>query len=160
MRVKKADGTFVEIGAPGDQIYTWDAPTGEQWYWSILAATAFAQASNEVIVISLAEMEITGPMLLRLYPDIDPAYALTTDLSQPLLFAPIGDKVRLIDGSHRVLKALFYNIDELPAYFLTPEESEASLIARLSAIPGMTGKSVKRKEASRPARVPAFDRRR
>ena len=46
-------------------------------------------------------------MLLHLYPDIDPAYALTTDLSQPLLFAPIGDKVRLIDGSHRVLKALF-----------------------------------------------------
>ena len=37
MRVKKADGTFVEIGAPGDQIYTWDAPgqerngTGASW---------------------------------------------------------------------------------------------------------------------------------
>ena len=51
------------------------------------------------MVISLAEMEINAPMLLHLYPDIDPAYALTTDLSQPLLFAPIGDKVRLIDGS-------------------------------------------------------------
>ena len=100
MRVKKADGTFVEIGEPGDQIYTWDAPGGEQWHWSILAATAFAQARNEVVVISLAEMEITAPMLLHLYPDIDPAYALTTDLSRPLLFAPIGDKVRLIDGSH------------------------------------------------------------
>ena len=29
MRVKKADGTFVEIGEPGDQIYTWDAPGGD-----------------------------------------------------------------------------------------------------------------------------------
>ena len=160
MRVKKADGTFVEIGEPGDQIYTWDAPGGEQWYWSILAATAFAQARNEVVVISLAEMEITGPMLLHLYPDIDPGYALTTDLSQPLLFAPIGDKVRLIDGSHRVLKALFYRMDELPAYFLTPEESEASLIARLPAIAGMTGKSMRQKEPLRPARVPASARRR
>ena len=160
MRVKKADGMFVEIGEPGDQIYTWDAPDKTQWHWSILAATAFAQARNEVVVISLAEMEITAPMLLHLYPDIDPAYALTTDLSQPLLFAPIGDKVRLIDGSHRVMKALFHRIDELPAYFLTPEESEASLIARLPAIAGMTGKSVNRKEPLRPARVPASVRRR
>lgn len=159
MRVKKTDGTFVEIGEPGDQIYTWDAPDKTQWYWSILAATAFAQARNEVVVISLAEMEITAPMLLHLYPDIDPAYALTTDLSQPLLFAPIGDKVRLIDGSHRVLKALFQRMDELPAYFLTSEESEASLIARLPAITGMTGTPVKQKEPPRPARVPSARRR-
>ena len=159
MRVKKADGTFVEIGAPGDQIYTWDAPDKTQWYWSILAATAFAQARNEVVVISLAEMEITAPMLLHLYPDIDPVYALTTDLSQPLLFAPIGDKVRLIDGSHRVLKALFNRVDELPAYFLTPEESDASLIARLPAIPGMTGTPMKDKPFGS-ARIPPSARRR
>ena len=160
MRVKKSDGTFVEIGQAGDQIYTWDAPGGEQWHWSILAATAFAQARNEVVVISLAAMDITAPMLLHLYPDIDPAHALTTDLSQPLLFAPIGDKVRLIDGSHRVMKALFHRIDELPAYFLTEEESEASLIARLPAIPGMTGKARQQKEPSRPGRVPTSARRR
>lgn len=160
MRIKKADGTYVEIGAPGDQIYTWDTPGGEQWYWSILAATAYAQARNEIVIISLAEMEITAPMLLHLYPDIDPAYALTTDLGQPLLFAPIGNKVRLIDGSHRVLKALFTRMDEMPAYFLTPEESEASLIARLPAIPAMSGKSVKRKEPVRPVRDTASARRR
>ena len=138
MQITRADGSTLEIGAPGDQIYTWDAPGGMQYHWSIVAATAFAQARNEIVTISLAELGITGPTLLQVYPDLDPAYAITTDLSQPIIFVPIGDKVRLIDGGHRVCKALFLGVDALPAYFLTPEESEASLIAVLPALPALS----------------------
>ena len=131
MRVKRADGSWIEIGGPGDQVYTWDAPDGTQWHWSIVAATAFAHARNEVEAISLAEMGVTPASLLRLSPDIDVVYALTTDLMRPLLFVPIGDKVRLVDGSHRVMKALMLGVDVLPACFLTQQESDDSLIARV-----------------------------
>ena len=82
MRVKRADGSWIEIGGPGDQVYTWDAPGGEQWHWSIVAATAFAHARNEVEAISLSHMGMTPESLLRLSPDIDVVYA-TDDRPYP-----------------------------------------------------------------------------
>ena len=70
MRVKRADGTYTEI-REGDQIFTWNAPTGEQWHWSIVASTVFAQARNEIVMISLAELGMTGPRLMQVCPDLD-----------------------------------------------------------------------------------------
>ena len=70
MRVKRADGTYIEI-REGDQICTWNAPTGEQWHWSIVASTVFAQARNEIVMISLAELGMTGPRLMQVCPDLD-----------------------------------------------------------------------------------------
>ena len=153
MRVQRADGTWIEIGEGGDQIYTWNAPSGEQWHWSIVAATAFAHARNEIRSISLADMDMTLGLLLRLYPDINVEYALTTDVSQPLLFVPLEEKVRLIDGSHRVCKALLTGIDILPAYFLTQEEADQSLVARLPRFAGVEWNQAHRNAPALPASV-------
>ena len=152
MRVRRADGTWIEIGEGGDQIYTWNAPNGEQWHWSIVAATAFAHARNEVSSISLADTGMTLRLLLRQYPDIDVAFALTTNLSRPLLFVPLEEKVRLIDGSHRVYKALLTGVDVLPACFLTQEEADASLVARLPPGQALDLKAQSKEEAVRPGR--------
>ncbi len=153
MRVQRADGTWIEIGDLGGQIYGWNAPDGSQWYWSIVAATAFAHARDEVVMISLGDMGMTPELLLRQYPELDVAYALTTDISQPLLFVPLEGKVRLIDGSHRVCKALMLGVDILPACFLTQEEADQSLVARLPPGRGLDLNATGKDEAARPVRA-------
>ena len=47
------------------------------------------------------------------------------------MFVPVDDKVRLIDGWHRLLKAVLTGVDILPAYFLTQEEADACLVCCL-----------------------------
>ncbi|SRR5712691_1468317 len=60
----------------------------------------------------------------------DRAYALTTDLSTPVLVATLEGKEGqafplLIDGTHRLFHAYATDVAELPAYVLTVEESRA-----------------------------------
>ncbi|HEX5119840.1 MAG TPA: hypothetical protein VFW65_32035 [Pseudonocardiaceae bacterium] len=66
---------------------------------------------------------------------VDAAHAATVDLTEPIVFAPIvspetGERMGgfLIDGWHRVYRALSEGVPELPAYFLTDEASLAVLV--------------------------------
>lgn len=63
-------------------------------------------------------------------PDLDRAYAMTTNLEQPLILATLHAPGRelenlLIDGWHRAFKAYAQGRTHLPAYVLTPAESLA-----------------------------------
>lgn len=61
---------------------------------------------------------------------LDPDYAMTTDLDEPVIIATLrGDEGRryplLIDGTHRIYKAYTLGEETLPAYVLDEEESLA-----------------------------------
>lgn len=63
-------------------------------------------------------------------PDFDREYAMTTDLTQPLIMATLhlpgsGNSSLLIDGTHRLYRAHHEDIAELPAYVLSVAESLA-----------------------------------
>ncbi|SDC25328.1 hypothetical protein [Actinokineospora iranica] len=61
---------------------------------------------------------------------IDPDHAMTRDLSLPLLIAPLpigqGSVHVLIDGWHRVYRALSEGLTDLPAYVLTAATEQAA----------------------------------
>jgi hypothetical protein len=80
-------------------------------------------------------------------PGFDPAYALGTDLAQPVIIAtltPAGQPPAplLIDGTHRLYKAHALGVAELPCWVLTAAETEAIRCpsrprpARTRAVPG------------------------
>jgi len=57
-------------------------------------------------------------------------YAMTTDLSQPLVLAQLcAGKDKLIDGNHRLYKAEMLGIKTLSAYYLVPEQHQKYIIA-------------------------------
>lgn len=70
----------------------------------------------------------SGVWLFTPRPGFDRDYAMTTDLSEPVLVATLrnneGEEFPLlIDGTHRLFRANAENLAELPAYVLTAEES-------------------------------------
>jgi hypothetical protein len=63
-------------------------------------------------------------------PDLDRAYAMTTNLDEPLIIATLQAKGKdpeplLIDGWHRVYRAHTEGLTHLPAFVLTLDESLA-----------------------------------
>jgi hypothetical protein len=117
----------------------------EQYF--IFAAWAFSIDAAELCLKSHprdpVEAEITGwaqafglhaqpegrfPLIAG--PDLDRAYAMTTDLDKPLIFATLqaaGQEPEplLIDGWHRAYRAHAEQRTHLPAYVLDVEESLA-----------------------------------
>lgn len=62
--------------------------------------------------------------------EFDREYAMTTDLTNPLIVATLhlpgsGNSSLLIDGTHRLYRAYREEVTELPAYVLTVDESLA-----------------------------------
>lgn len=68
--------------------------------------------------------------ILGVGPDFDREYAMTTDLTNPLIVATLhlpgsGDSALLVDGTHRLYRAFREGVPELPAYVLDVSESLA-----------------------------------
>lgn len=68
--------------------------------------------------------------ILGVGPDFDCEYAMTTDLTNPLIVATLhlpgsGSSALLIDGTHRLYRAFREQVAELPAYVLDVDESLA-----------------------------------
>jgi hypothetical protein len=68
--------------------------------------------------------------ILGIGPDFDREYAMTTDLTSPLIVATLhlpgsGNSSLLIDGTHRLYRAYREHVTELPAYVLDVNESLA-----------------------------------
>jgi len=66
--------------------------------------------------------------ILGVGPGFDRDYAMTTDLSQPLIVATLrtsdhGHSPLLIDGTHRLYRAYHEDVAELPSYVLDVAES-------------------------------------
>ncbi|MEQ4725195.1 hypothetical protein [Nonomuraea sp. B19D2] len=94
------------------------------WKWNITAAkqlTADREPTGQLDPQAWAGMLY----LIR----IDHAHAATVDLDEPLIAVPIPEAGWLIiDGWHRIHKALTQDVDKLPVIVLTPEEELACRI--------------------------------
>src|SRR5690349_24659776 len=91
------DGTVVNIGDWTDQVYSMEDLDGTQYHWSVSQALEKAKACGDIRIISLKEMGVTVERVRKQYDDMDELYAMTTDLTRPLLFVPMRDEVQLIE---------------------------------------------------------------
>ena len=110
------------------------------WYkWDVTRANQFLDARNAPIEeFRHSDWEISPEHLLERYPDLDIGYArqLTEeDMERPLLFLPFGGRHQLIDGWHRLYKAVTSGIETLPVRVLTEAEAEQVLLERKLAKP-------------------------
>ena len=105
------------------------------WYrWDVTRANELLDARNAPVEeFRPSDWDISPEHLLERYPDLDIGYArqLTDeDLRRPLLFLPFEGKHQLIDGWHRLYKAVTSGREILPARALSDEEAQAVLIER------------------------------
>ena len=103
------------------------------WYkWDVTRACELLDARQAPVEpFRSAAFAITPEHILERYPDLDIAHAsqLTDeDLERPLLFVPLRGRHQLIDGWHRLYRAVTDGIAELPARVLTDEEANAVLV--------------------------------
>jgi hypothetical protein len=127
----RPDGAVIELGRAEDQVYSFQEEDGTQYHWSVAEARKRAEANAVLGALSLEEAGVTPDLLRRMYPDLDEVYALTTDLSRPLLFVPLEGKHVLIDGWHRAFRGAVERVDLLPCYVLSQEDADACLIVKL-----------------------------
>lgn len=78
-----------------------------------------------------AEQGVTVAHLMERYPSLDWEYAKTTDLTRPLLFVAYRGKAQMIDGWHRLARAVLEGVSEMAAYLLTEAEADAVLLFTL-----------------------------
>lgn len=116
-----------------DEVYVMTDADGSTHRWNVTRARQLAQARGEVITFAPGEFGITAEHIKQRYSELDEAYALTRDLSQPLLFVPFQGVAQLIDGWHRLHKAVVLGVEQLPAYLLTEEEAQATLLDTVPA---------------------------
>lgn len=138
LEIIRPDGSRIHLGSLTDQVYSFQDEEGWQYHWSVTEARKRAEANSELVTISLSETGMTADIAKRLYPGLDEHYALTTDLSKPLLFVPLDNECVLIDGWHRTLKALLTGVDVLPCYILSQEDADASRILLLPPGQGLS----------------------
>lgn len=131
LHIRRPDGAVLTIHNLNDQVYSMEHTDGTQYHWSVAQAREKAQARGEIVTVSLSELGVTPERVVRHYDGLDTEYALTTDLREPLLFVPFGEKHQLIDGHHRLFKAAVLGVDLLPAYILTEEEADSCLVCKL-----------------------------
>ena len=123
--------TSTEPGSMTDQVFALEDAAGAQYYWNASAGRRLASRKAEVLSVSLRQMGVTPEQLRERCPDLDEAYARSTDIRIPLLFVPLAGTMQLIDGCHRMCKALSIGVDVLPACLLTKEEADSILLLTL-----------------------------
>lgn len=139
--IVRTDGSVLDLGYAFDQVYSFQAQDGEQYHWSVAEARKRAEASGDLGTVSLSEAGMTVEMVRKLYSGLNETYALTTDLTRPLLFVPFKGEHVLIDGWHRVLKAASIGVDILPCYMLSQQDADACLIVRVPLKKGDSGEN-------------------
>ena len=105
------------------------------WYkWDVTRACELLDARQAPVEpFRPADFAITPEHIRERYPDLDIGHAsqLTDeDLERPLLLVPLRGRHQLIDGWHRLYRAVTAGIAELPARVLTDEEAQAVLMER------------------------------
>jgi hypothetical protein len=122
------------VGSLWDEVFSLNTPDGWQYTWNVTHGRRIAEARGELTFFSPKQWDITPAAVLEMYCDLDADYAMTTDLSKPLLFLVFHGKPQLADGWHRLYKAAVLGVETVPAYLLTEEEGESILM--LSLPPG------------------------
>ena len=116
-----------------DQIFTFTDATNTEWHWNASKGyRLIEQFPRETLEFYPSDCGIDMAHLRRRYPDLDEEYARTADLSLPILFVPFeGGTSVLVDGWHRLWRAVSEGIEWLPCYQLTPQEAEQILVMKI-----------------------------
>ena len=130
----------LDLCSLSDESFSMQDVDGWQYHWNVTRARTVAEQSGQVFRFRPADFGLTLALVKEQYPDIDADYAMTTDLDRPLLLTlfqrhKAGDDepntLQLLDGWHRLVKAMLCGVEVLPAYLLTQEQSDAVLFAKL-----------------------------
>ena len=116
-------------GLPFVQIYQFhDAETGQTYCWNATEGRRLAKARRaDTVTVHPADFGIDVPTIRQMYPDLDEKKAEALPeaaLRSPLLFIEHRGKHVLIDGWHRLFRAVSHGEACLPAYILTQEEAD------------------------------------
>ena len=130
MRTAHDSVLVMQVGDLSDQAFCLTDEEGWQHWWNVTQGLRLGMKNHLPQVFSLSQAEITPESILKHNSEIDETYAITTDLTKPLLFVPFKGKDQLIDGWHRLMKAALMGQDDLSGYFLTQKEADACLIMR------------------------------
>lgn len=137
LRQQGFDVVAIQWPEPG---FTWESPTGETITWSI---DLCRQLIGDRPPVEDAALDLYGvARCLKSngrVAELDPEYALTTDLSKPLIavISPLEvveghHVIILIDGWHRMLKAFLTQFDgKLQVHVLTAEEEKQCRVRRI-----------------------------
>ena len=109
-----------------DQVYDFEDGAGTRYRWDVGRALQMAQARGDLLTFCPADHGITLDEIRERHRNLNERYAMTTDTRRPVLFVqmPSGEH-QLIDGWHRLFRAIATGVQELPAYLLTNEEAAA-----------------------------------
>lgn len=140
---KTSDTGFLRLdllGSPSDESFSMQDTDGWQYHWNVTRARQIAEQSGNLFRFRPADFGLTLDLVKEQYPDMDEEYAMTTDLNRPLLLtlfvrhlavANEPNTLQLLDGWHRLYKALLTGVEHLPVYLLTLEQSESVLFAKM-----------------------------
>jgi hypothetical protein len=124
------DPLVIVLDSLYDETFSLEEPTGAQHHWNVTKARKMAEhwcRRQDFVVAG----QVSPESLHEGYADLDEAYALSTDLSKPLLFVTLNGEAQLIDGWHRLLKAVITGVPVLPCYVLSEDQADSCLIVKL-----------------------------
>lgn len=129
-----------------DQVFTFTDATGTQWHWNASKGYRLIEQSPRTpLEFWPSDHGIDLAHLRHRYPDLNEEYAKTVDLSKPILFVPFeGGTSVLIDGWHRLYRAVSEGVSSLPCYELTPEEAEQILVMKIPPKPKLAPMDTKK----------------
>jgi hypothetical protein len=112
-----------------DQVYSFVDEDGTKYHWNTSLGRRIAEGDGrETVLFCPSEQGVDLAHIRKRYPDLDEGYAMRTDISEPILFVPFKGKVQLVDGWHRLAKAVKLGVLEIPALVLTQGEADNLLL--------------------------------
>lgn len=162
---KGSEQGFIRLSlcSPTDEAFSMHDIDGWQYHWNVTRARTIAEQSGQLFRFRPADFSLTLDLVKEQYPDMDADYAMTTNLSRPLLLTLFvrqmagedePNTLQLLDGWHRLYKALLTGVEYLPVYLLTQEQSDAVLFAKMPPGRGIDwGQNANRKGGSHARQV-------
>lgn len=115
------------------QSFTHVAEDGMMRAWDVTEGNRLAATDHKLMLFPLDYHQVTPEKVRGFYPELNGAYALSTDLTRPLLFIPFFGQCLMIDGWHRLYKAAVLGLKDLPMYELTQEEADTAKWLEIAA---------------------------
>lgn len=105
--------------------------TGTEYVWNVTRAKEImATVPHEVIAFCPGEYGITADEIRARYPGFEMEHTVGADLTKPVIFLPFKGEHLLIDGWHRLYRAVSDNVETLPCHILTEAEAHEILASR------------------------------
>ncbi len=104
LKLSLPTGQELVLETLSDQVFSTETEEGVQYHWNVTKGLRLARERGVVHVVSLTQMGVTRERIRAQYDGLNEAYALTTDLSHPIVFVPLEGKDKLVDGWHRLVR--------------------------------------------------------